>query len=490
MTDSALRRPLRSPGWWTPWLGVGALVAAVAAAIALPPTVLVGVVLLATISAGVALSRRDPASVLTLVLVLLLVVPEGDVVVGPLKSVGAPAVLVGLGALGVYWATPILHRGAFGPGIQPVRWLMWGYAFAMGTGIVAAYLRPVTALEAAGTQRAPIGVVAGIGIALLAADGLSDRERLDAVLQRLVFLATFEALLGFIQFLHPSFNLGFLQLPGLRTNNDAISGIRADFSRAHSTAAHPIEFAVLVSSLVPLALHYVRFARSRNAKVFFGVAIVVLLSSMPTTVARSGVVATAVGVGVYAVEWSNRGRLNALALGLIGGGIFRATFPGLLGTLKSLFFVGTKDPSISSRTDTYAQLPGLLSGHWFIGRGIGTFQPAQYFFLDNQYLGTLLEEGIVGILAMVAILVGGMCLARGARKWSLDPATRSLGQAIAASLAALTATAATFDEFGFRQTFFVVLLLVGCAGALWKMGRTDPDELNTRSFTPAQSHAA
>jgi O-antigen ligase len=244
---------------------------------------------------------------------------------------------------------------------------------------------------------------------------------------------------------------------------------------------------VLVASLVPLALHYVRFARGRNAKIFFGVAIVVLLSAMPTTVARSGVVAAAVGVGVYAVEWSNRGRLNALVLAIIGGGIFRAAFPGLLGTIKSLFLAGTKDPSISSRTDTYAQIPSLLEHHWLLGRGLGTFQPAQYFFLDNQYLGTLLEEGVVGLVAMLAIFVGGMCLARGARKWSLDPETRSLGQAIAASLAALTATAATFDEFGFRQTFFVVCLLVGCAGALWKMRHADPHQFTVASGMSAVS---
>ena len=33
--------------------------------------------------------------------------------------------------------------------------------------------------------------------------------------------------------------------------------------------------------------------------------------------------------------------------------------------------------------------------YWF-GHGLGTFDPRIYFFLDNQYLGTLVETGLVG----------------------------------------------------------------------------------------------
>ena len=150
------------------------------------------------------------------------------------------------------------------------------------------------------------------------------------------------------------------------------------------------------------------------------------------SVSRSGILTLAVGLAVYAVALSHRARLNALVLGLIGLGVFRALVPGLLGTVRSLFRdVGT-DPSIEGRTDDYAAIPGLMQGHWWFGRGTGTFLPDVYFFLDNQYLAALLQGGIVGLAAFIALLVVGLGVARGVRRRSLDPALRSEAQALAA----------------------------------------------------------
>jgi O-antigen ligase len=207
---------------------------------------------------------------------------------------------------------------------------------------------------------------------------------------------------------------------------------------------------------------------------------------LPLTVSRSAILAVAVAVLVYAVDWSPRGRFNGLVIGAFGLVAFRAAVPGLLGTLRSFFLQANDDPSIQGRTEDYAHIPGLLEHHWLFGRGLGTFRPAQYFFLDNQYLGTLLEGGVVALVALIAVYVVGMGMARGARKHSIAPATRSLGQALAAGIAALAVSAFTFDEFGFKQSAFLLFLLVGCAGALWRMTRA-PVEPRLRRQPTADS---
>jgi hypothetical protein len=457
-------------------LGFAACIVAAAVAFVTPPLVVLAVIVLGLCVAAVVLSKRDATAVLTLLMVLLLIVPEEYVLVGPLKSYGYPAQIAGLGAFGLWCAGRMMRHPGMARGPQPMRWLMLAYAAVSFTSLAAAYFRPLTSAESAGSLRTVASTIAAIGITLYAADALRTRERLDTLLRRLILIAAVEAFLGIAQFLDHGLNLGFLRVPGLQTNNSVETQLRSDFVRVHSTAVDTIEFAVLVSALVPIALHYVTYARNPRERVLFGVATALLLFAAPMTVARSGVVALVIGLVFYAVTWGPRARLNAAVIAVIGLGFYRAAFPGLLGTLKSLLFIGNNDPSVAHRTADYALIPALMHGHVWFGRGLGTFLPFQYFFLDNQYLGTYIEGGLLAVAVMIALLVGFISLARGARKRSVDAATRSLGQALAGSLAAFTATAATFDEFGFKQTYFVIFALAGCTAALWRMTarRRDP----------------
>ena len=270
----------------------------------------------------------------------------------------------------------------------------------------------------------------------------------------------------------PSFSYrSQLHLPGFTSNVDLVNITRAGFSRVDAAAAHPIEYAVVTAVLAPIALHYALHSRTRAMRLGCWAALACLFAVTPMTVSRSGVLALVVCLAVYAPALTARHRLNALLLVPVALLAFSAAVPGLLGTLRSLFFAGSQDPSIAGREADYAKLPGLLQGHEIFGRGLGTFQPAQYFFLDNQYLGTWIEAGAVGLVALVALFLVGMGTARGARKWATDVETRSLGQALAAAIAGLAITGGTFDQMSFRQSQFLVFLLIGCAGSLWWMQR-------------------
>ena len=144
--------------------------------------------------------------------------------------------------------------------------------------------------------------------------------------------------------------------------------------------------------------------------------------------------------------------------------------------------VGT-DPSIEGRTDDYAAIPGLMQGHWWLGRGTGTFLPDVYFFLDNQYLAALLQGGIVGLTAFIALFVVGMGVARGVRRRSLDPALRSEAQALAGTIASFGAASVVFDALAFRQSAFLLFLAIGCAGAHWSLVRDLPKVRDRREVS-------
>jgi polysaccharide biosynthesis protein PslJ len=149
--------------------------------------------------------------------------------------------------------------------------------------------------------------------------------------------------------------------------------------------------------------------------------------------------------------------------------VMKVAIPGLLGTMRSLVLDYKSDPSVQGRTNDYSVIGPLISERPWFGRGFMTFMPDRYLYLDNQYLLGLIETGIIGVLALVALFLVGMTLARGARRRATDPATRDLGQSLAAALFVTLVTCATFDFLSFPTARGLSFLLVGCAGALWRL---------------------
>jgi O-antigen ligase len=150
----------------------------------------------------------------------------------------------------------------------------------------------------------------------------------------------------------------------------------------------------------------------------------------------------------------------------------RFAIPGLLGTIRYLFLHMFEDDSYEGRRQDYSVVGQFLKERPFFGRGFGTFLPDRYVYLDNQYLGLIMETGFVGMFAFVVLLAVGIGTARGARRFA-DAETRSLGQALAGAILAAAVTAATFDLLAFGIASGLLFLIIGCAGALWRVSAPD-----------------
>jgi hypothetical protein len=351
--------------------------------------------------------------------------------------------------------------------------MLWVFAISAVASYAAGTARELTTAEVAGMDRVVFQVLALLGVALLAVDELQSPERTTVLLQRLVVVGGVAGLVGIAEFAFEGLDYRkAMLLPGLTTNVDLVADTRSGFDRIAAGASHPIEFSVVSAALVPLALHFSTHAGPGRWR--YRLALVALMVAVPISVSRSGFLTLAAGLAVYAVAMTPRARINALIVGLIGVVAFRAAVPGLLGTALSLFRdVGT-DPSIAGRTDDYQAIPGLMAGNWWLGRGLGTFLPDVYFFLDNQYLGSLLAGGLVGLVAFVGLHVVGIGVARGVRARTRDPVVASEAQALAAVIAALAVAAIAFDAMSFKQSSFTLFLVLGCVGARWTTVRHQP----------------
>jgi len=415
-------------------------------------------------------SRRDAAAVLSMHVCLLILVPS-VLIFEPLGGSGTPANVLGIVMLWWWLLSRFVLGGNMSPQPSPVRTCV----YLLGLAIIASYaalaFRPIIPIELSAADRGILFFAGCAGITLLATDGLESRERVDVLLRRLVTATTVLAAIGLYQFF-TSFDINtVLKVPGLTQNqqlNDLVH--RASFNRVAGTAAHPIEFGVVMAMLFPIALHFALYS-STKTRWRWWLAVGLIALGIPLSLSRSAVISVALAMIVLMPTWHRQWRRRAFMIGITFLVAVQAVIPGLLDAVSGLFINISSDPSTSGRTQDYAVFARIFMEQPILGRGFFTFLPNVYTTFDNEYLLALVELGVVGCVALIALLFAGMSAGRAARKAAVDEETKHLGQALAASIAAGTLAIATFDALSFPMASGTLFLLIGIAGGLRRITR-------------------
>jgi hypothetical protein len=424
---------------------------------------------------------------LTTYIVLLFFIPS-RLVVGPLGSIGSPALLWGV-AGAFWWGWALVSREEPEPLIRrPVRRAMFFFAGTVLASSVVAMSRPINDMESSTNEAGVITLISWLGVFLLAHDGPGGRAALDVLVRRLTVVGAVVAVLGILQFATGHALTNLIQIPGLSTNVDLVSvRDRSGFARPSGTAIHPIEFGTTMVMLLPLAVHVALHGHRSLGPVHRWWPVAAIGLAIPLSVSRSAFVGLVIVLAVMAPTWSPRGRAAAAAVVSVATLMLFVTVPGFLGTILNLFASASGDSSVLSRSDSYdLALEFVGRAPWF-GRGFLTFLP-QYRILDNQYLGTLIDTGLFGMVALLALFVVGIVVSASLSRRAPAGAERSLGVAFFASTTASTVSFAFFDAFSFPQmagTTFLVLGLVGSAlrlrdlavGRIPVVGRSGPKEV-------------
>jgi len=419
-------------------------------------------------TARVAERRTFDAVVLLTVWVAALLLIPANLVVKPLGAAGSPAQLLGLVA-GAWWLGAQIDRSrATLTPAQPVRRAAAIFVTAVLVSYVVAASRPIDAIELSAADRGLLIIGSWSGIILLSGDGIPSRERLDDLLRRLVAMAGCVAVLGIVQFATGRSFVDVLAIPGLSPNNDLASIYnRNGFARVAGTSTHPIEFGVTLTMVLPLALHYA-FNDTRRTRLRRWWPVAAIAIAVPVTMSRSAIIGVAVVLAVLLPTWDRATRRKAYVavVGLLL--VVYLAVPGLLGTMLRLFTGISGDNSAQSRTDSYSFAWQFVERAPVFGRGFSTFLP-MYRILDNQYLGLLIETGVVGVLAFLLLLVTGIRVAVKLRRATEDVAVRSLLRSLVACIGSAACSVATFDAFGFAQVTGLLFLALGCVSALRRL---------------------
>jgi O-antigen ligase len=412
--------------------------------------------------------RFDAVTLLSSYTFLLVLIPS-PLIFEPLGAAGSVAEMFADMVFICYlivWLHPVLAPAR---GYQPVRRAAIAFACAIIATYVSVNRHAMPTLELNGADRGVILLCGWLGVMLLAADGIDSMDRLKVLIRRIVIGATTMGALAAVQFFTGLNAVAYIVIPGL-TRQYAYSdlGTRDALNRPTSTALTAIELAAVMAMCLPLAIHQARFAPpGRRMRCWLQAA--VIGATLPMTVSRTAVVAIAAVVVVILPTWTRRERLIAYLVGIGSIAIMWATIPGLVGTFTQLFAAIGSDTSTTSRTGAFQAAAPFIDQHPWLGHGFQTFFPQTYFFTDDQYLLSLIETGVIGLLALLSLFVAGWFTARSARRASSDAQTRDLAQCLAAALAAAAVSFGTFDAFSFSIISGLTFILLGCAGAVWRL---------------------
>lgn len=410
----------------------------------------------------------DVSSFIGLLIFTLFLLPSA-LIVPQLSTLGRPPLLIGL-VLTMVWVISRLHPDATVRGRQPIRWAVAVWLVTLLLSYAAGQARGLTIAEANSTDLFMLYLLVFCGIVIACADGIPSRQRLDDLLRLLVWCAAAMALIAIIQAFLALDVTQYIVLPGFELHHELVGfEERAGYERIASTTGHYIELSAVMAITLPFAIHVARFGKTRLIRQLGVGAGLLIAAAIPLTLSRTGILAALVMVVMMVPAWPWRTRFNLLAtgVGLIAVAIIGR--PGFMGTLVALFADWDDDISIQGRTGRYDVVFEFFNERPWLGLGPGTFIPSQYLILDNQWLGTLVSAGLIGVAGMLGLHLTAIWLARSVRKRTTSGEDRHLAACLVAAQVIAIVGAGTFDSFAFTTFATTVALCTGFTGALWRL---------------------
>lgn len=407
---------------------------------------------------------------LTLYVVVLFAVPA-RLIVAPLGSAGAPSMFLGL-VSALLWFLIQLSRSTTDDGPRwPIRVALGIFLGCVGLSYAIAMARPIDPAEVSPADLALLLVVAWSGVLLMAHDGPNDMDSVSTLARRFAFAGGLMACVGLAQVVTGRVLVDLIAIPGLRATGGIETTYRYGLLRMSGTAASPIEFGALLTILFPVAIHNSLYPTGRSLVIRWFPVVAISLS-LALSLSRTAYVGAAIALLVLLLGWPRRLRWGAIAIVALGSALMAVMAPRVFRAVRSIFVTAQDDPSITSRTESYDVVWQFFWNSPFFGRGLGTFLP-KYRILDNQYLGLLVNVGLLGLLAFLGIFAVAIVLLLQHRARWTDERQRDLALSLTASMAAGALSLAFFDAFAFPMTAGMLFLTVGLSGSLLRLQPND-----------------
>jgi polysaccharide biosynthesis protein PslJ len=410
----------------------------------------------------------DAATLLSGMVILISLIPSRLIVPG-MTDLARPGLIVGF-ALLCWWVLVRFTSHLVLTGPQPLRWAVLAFIVSVLVSYAAGFLRGLTSMEANAADRMVLFFCVFTGTILTAADGVPNWLRLRGVLKVLMGCAAAVALIALLQYELAIDVTQYMIFPGLESKGWTIGfELRGEGIRVASTTTHYIELAAYLALCLPFAIHFACFSRRRWRRRLAIACAALIAGGIAATISRTGILAIGLMVAVLFPVWSWRTRYN---VGAVSFGLFAAlaaASPGLANTLVRLYDSPSSNPAFTVRTARYPLVFHYVGQRPWLGRGTGTWVAPQYQILDNQWLDTLLTNGVLGVAVLAGLHITGITLAGLALRRSTSAEDRHLCAALISTQVIGLAVAGTFDSLSFSTYATVLALTLGLCGTVWRL---------------------
>jgi O-Antigen ligase len=273
-------------------------------------------------------------------------------------------------------------------------------------------------------------------------------------------------------------------LPILKVENTGYHSleVRGGHMRVYGSGQHPIAYGAALLMLAPLGIYLARKTRERK----WLVAAVLLILGSLATVSRTGILMGIVMLVIYLRLYPKQTkRLWPVLIPAVV--VIHVALPGSLGTIFTSFFPSGGVIAQQSQ-GTGASGSGRLAhigpsiAEWgrspVFGEGYGSrvvdqgpLQNAP--ILDDQWLGTLLETGLLGVAAWIWFFVAFT-------RRMLKRARECLDTDDGWLYAALACGMLFYDAFSFIQTTFFAFIIAGLGATLLNLPAARPAQPSLR----------
>ena len=305
------------------------------------------------------------------------------------------------------------------------------------------------------------------------------RRDLDRMLMLLVGGGTILAVAAIIEGRTGTnfFNWYSQVIPFLHYVDEGIAQARGSGLRARASAQHPIALSAALVLLLPIAVYLYHRHRRR---LWLVCGALLTLGALSTGSRTGTIMLIAVLVSFLCIKPRDTIRLLPWLLPLLV--VVQLVMPGTLGTMRSMlnpsYVIAEQSYDEGATAGRVADLGPALD-RWatkpFLGSGFGTTvadpnapKESEQQILDNQWLGSLLQIGAIGTLALLGLFVLAVRKlvirtreTQGPESW--------LSAALATSVIAFAVGMLTFDAFAFVQVTFFAFIILGFAAIVTKM---------------------
>jgi O-antigen ligase len=245
--------------------------------------------------------------------------------------------------------------------------------------------------------------------------------------------------------------------------------------RVFGSAQHPIALSAALVVLTPLAIYLSQRYRQRR----WYACTILLVAGCAATVSRTGILMLVV-VGIVFLWLRPREVRRFWPVIIPALIVIKLVLPGTLGAIKQSFLPAggliaeQQSQAGESGSGRIADIGPALNewkGQPLLGQGFGTrvvdasIPGPKANILDNQWLGTLLETGIIGFFGWLWFFV--RVVRRFGKEAKKDDSDRGwLLVALAAGVAAFAVGMFTYDAFAFIQVTFLLFIFVGLGSAV------------------------